>query len=52
VYDASKHAFVDVVDPGAKTGVRRVAVKVGVGNGTRMQVLSGVRAGDKVVLPG
>ena len=24
----------------------------GVGNGTRMQVLSGLKAGDKVVLPG
>jgi multidrug efflux pump subunit AcrA (membrane-fusion protein) len=29
-----------------------VPVKVGVGNGTRMQVLSGLKAGDKVVLPG
>jgi HlyD family secretion protein len=52
VYDAQKHPFVDVVDPGSKTGRRRVPVKVGVGNGTRMQVLSGVKAGDKVVLPG
>jgi len=52
VYDAQKKAFVDVVDPGAKTGRRRVPVKVGVGNGTRMQVLSGLKAGDKVVLPG
>jgi len=51
-FDAQKNAFVDVVDPGAKTGRRRVSVKVGVGNGTRMQVLSGVKAGDKVVLPG
>ena len=52
VYDAQKKAYVDVVDPGAKTGRRRIPVKVGVGNGTRMQVLSGVKAGDKVVLPG
>jgi HlyD family secretion protein len=52
VYDAQKNAFVDVVDAGAKTGRRRVSVKVGVGNGTRMQVLSGLNAGDKVVLPG
>jgi HlyD family secretion protein len=52
VYDAQKNAFVDVVDPAAKTGRRRVPVKVGVGNGTRMQVLSGLKAGDKVVLPG
>ena len=52
VYDAQKNAFVDVVDPGSKTGRRRVPVKVGVGNGTRMQVLGGLKAGDKVVLPG
>jgi HlyD family secretion protein len=52
VYDAQKRPFVDVVDAGSKTGRRRVAVKVGVGNGTRMQVLSGLKAGDKVVLPG
>jgi len=51
-YDPQKNAFVDVVDPGAKTGRRRVAIKVGVGNGTRMQVLSGLKAGDKIVLPG
>jgi HlyD family secretion protein len=52
IYDAQKNAFVDVVDAGSKTGRRRVPVKVGVGNGTRMQVLSGLNAGDKVVLPG
>ena len=52
VYDAEKNAFVDVVDAGSKNGRRRVPVRVGVGNGTRMQVLSGLRAGDKVVLPG
>ena len=52
VYDAQKQSYVDVADPGSKTGRRRVPVKVGVGNGTRIQVLSGVKAGDKVVLPG
>ena len=51
-YDARKDASVEVVDPAEKTGRRRVPVKVGVGNGTRMQILSGVKEGDKVVLPG
>jgi HlyD family secretion protein len=51
-YDAQRKAFVDVVDPAERTGRRRVPVKVGVGNGTRMQVLEGVKEGDKVVLPG
>ncbi len=52
VYDSARTASVDVADPGSRNGRRRVPVKVGVGNGTRIQVLSGVKAGDKVVLPG
>jgi HlyD family secretion protein len=52
VYDAQRNPFVDVVDPSVKSGRRRVAVKVGVGNGTRIQVVDGLKAGDKVVLPG
>ncbi|HUR35306.1 MAG TPA: efflux RND transporter periplasmic adaptor subunit [Vicinamibacterales bacterium] len=50
-YDAQKHAFVDIADPGAKNGRRRVPVKLGVGNGTRIQILEGVTEGDRVVLP-
>jgi HlyD family secretion protein len=50
-YDDQRNAFVDVADPGAKNGRRKVAVKVGVGNGTKVQVLSGVKDGDEVVLP-
>jgi HlyD family secretion protein len=52
VYDSARNASVDVADPAARNGRRRVPVKVGVGNGTRIQVLTGIRAGDKVVLPG
>jgi HlyD family secretion protein len=52
VYDAQRKAYVDVVDPGQRTGRRRVPVKVGVGNGTKMQIVDGLKAGDKVVLPG
>ena len=51
-YDAQKNAFVDVVAPGAKTGRRKVPVKLGVGNGTKIQILDGLKQGDKVVLPG
>jgi HlyD family secretion protein len=51
VYDNQKKAFVDLADPGARNGRRRVPVKLGVGNGTRIQVLEGVSEGDKVVLP-
>src|SRR5262245_585906 len=50
-YDSQKHAFVDVVSPGAKGGRRKTPVKLGVGNGTKIQVLDGVKEGDKVILP-
>jgi len=51
-YDQQRNAFVDVLDPAARDGRRRTSVKLGVGNGTRVQVLSGLKAGDKLVLPG
>ena len=50
-YDAQKHASVEIVDPGAKTGRKRVPLKVGVGNGVKIQVLEGLKAGDRVILP-
>ena len=49
-YDAQKNAFVDVVSPGAKNGRAKRAVKLGVGNGTKIQVLEGLRQGDRVIL--
>jgi HlyD family secretion protein len=50
-YDAQKNAFVDVAEPGAKNGRKRTPVKLGIGNGTKVQVLEGLKEGDKVVLP-
>jgi HlyD family secretion protein len=50
-YDAQKRAFVDVAAPGTKTGKKKVPVKVGVSNGTKIQIVDGLKAGDKVVLP-
>jgi HlyD family secretion protein len=50
-YDAQRQAFVDLFDPNEPTGRRKVPVKVGIGNGTRAQLLQGVKKGDKVILP-
>jgi HlyD family secretion protein len=50
-YDAKRNATVDVVDRGARTGRRRLPIKVGISNGTRTQVLEGLKEGDRVVLP-
>src|SRR5262245_25659102 len=38
-YDAQKQPSVDLVDPAARAGRRKVPLKLGVGNGTRIQVL-------------
>jgi HlyD family secretion protein len=51
IYDAQKNAFVDRLAPTAKTGRERVKVTLGIGNGTRVQVLDGLKEGDKVVMP-
>jgi HlyD family secretion protein len=50
-YDAQKQPSVDLVDPATRTGRRKVTLKLGVGNGTKIQVLDGLKAGDKVILP-
>ncbi len=50
-YDDRRNASVDLIDAASRTGRRRVPVQVGVGNGTKMQIVRGVNAGDKVVLP-
>jgi HlyD family secretion protein len=50
MYDKDRNASVWVPDPSAKDGHRSVGIKVGIANGSRIEVLSGLKAGDKVVL--
>lgn len=50
-YDAQKHAFVEIAAPGTKSGRKKIPVTLGVGNGTKIQVLDGVGEGDRVILP-
>ncbi len=50
VYDAQRNASVDLVLPSAENGRERRAVKIGVSNGTRTQVLSGLTEGQRVLL--
>jgi HlyD family secretion protein len=49
-YDAQKHAFVNVPDPKAKDGMRKVEVTVGLANGSNTEIAGGLKEGDKVVL--
>jgi HlyD family secretion protein len=49
-YDKEKNASVDVPDKSKKDGTRKVAVKVGLSNGSVTEILSGLKEGDQVVL--
>jgi HlyD family secretion protein len=50
IYDNQKNAFVDVPDSKAGTGLRRVAVRAGIANGSRTEILSGLSEGQTVYL--
>jgi HlyD family secretion protein len=50
-YNPQKQAFVEVVAPGTKTGRRKIPVRLGVGNGTKIQVVDGVKESDRIILP-
>ncbi len=50
LYDKDRNATVWVPDTSAKEGHRIVSIKTGLSNGSRVEVLSGLHTGDKVVL--
>jgi len=50
LYDKDKNASVDVPDSGARDGMRKIAVNIGISNGAKTEVLSGLKEGDQVVL--
>lgn len=50
IYDKDRKTFLEVPDPKGEKGRRRVAVKVGISNGVKAEILEGVKEGDKVVL--
>jgi len=50
IYDTKRNASVDVYVPRAKNQRERRPVKIGVSNGTKTQVLSGLGEGQRVVL--
>ena len=50
MYDKDKKASTEVPDPKGKEGKRKVALTIGISNGAKTEVLSGVKEGDQVVL--
>ena len=49
-WDNDKNAFVWVPDPKSKDGQKKIPVTAGISNGSRTEILSGLKEGDAVVL--
>jgi HlyD family secretion protein len=50
IYDKEKKASVEIPDSKAKDGKKKLAVNIGISNGAKTEVLSGLKEGDEVVL--
>jgi HlyD family secretion protein len=50
VYDAQRNAAVESPAPAQPNGKEKKPIKVGISNGTRTEVLDGLKEGDKVIL--
>jgi HlyD family secretion protein len=50
LYDKDKKASVEIPDPKGKDGKDKIAVNIGISNGAKTEVLSGLKEGDEVVL--
>ena len=50
LYDKDKKASVEIPDPSARDGKKKVAVKLGISNGAKAEVLEGLKEGDQIVL--
>ncbi|HEX6907549.1 MAG TPA: efflux RND transporter periplasmic adaptor subunit [Terriglobales bacterium] len=50
IYDKDKKSYVQVPDPSAKDGMRKLTVNVGISNGAKTEVLKGLKEGEQVVL--
>lgn len=49
-YDNERKTFLDVPDPASKIGKKRVPVELGISNGVKTELASGLKAGDQVIL--
>ncbi len=50
VYDQKRQPMLEVPDPGAEGGKRKLAVKLGISNGVKTELVQGLKEGDQVVL--
>ena len=50
IFDKNKSTSVEILDPKADNGRKKVAVKLGISNGVKAEVTSGLAEGQKVIL--
>ncbi|MFB3778508.1 MAG: efflux RND transporter periplasmic adaptor subunit [Bryobacteraceae bacterium] len=50
LYDKNRNASVEIPDPAAEKGRRKVPVKLGISDGVKTELAAGLRQGDKVIL--
>jgi HlyD family secretion protein len=50
IYDRDRNTFVEVPEPAAEKGKRKLPVKLGVSNGVKTELVAGINEGQKVVL--
>jgi HlyD family secretion protein len=50
IYDKDRHTFLEIPDPGSKTGRQKLAVKLGISNGIKTELLEGLKEGQQVIL--
>jgi HlyD family secretion protein len=50
LYDKDRNASVEVPDPSIKNGRRKVQIHAGISNGTKTEILAGLKTGDTVIL--
>jgi len=50
IYDKQRKTFLEVPDPTTEKGRRQVAVKLGISNGVKTELVAGPNAGQKIIL--
>lgn len=50
LYDKDRNASVEIPDTSQKNGRKKVSIKAGISNGTKTEILAGLKAGDTVIL--
>ncbi len=50
VYDKDRNASVEIPDPAAEKGRRKLPVKLGISDGVKTELVAGLKQGDRVIL--